>query len=41
MNFNKTTTYAFKVLILMAHNDQEDYTSTYLSEKLKSLKNNK
>ena len=34
MNFNKTTTYAFKVLILMAHNDQEDYTSTYLSEKL-------
>ncbi len=34
MNFNKTTTYAFKVLILMSHNDQLDYTSTYLSEKL-------
>ena len=34
MNFNKTTIYAFKVLILMAHNDQEDYSSTFLSEKL-------
>ncbi len=34
MNFNKTTTYALKVLILMAHNDQADYSSTFLSEKL-------
>lgn len=32
MNFNKTTTYALKVLILMSHNEQEEYNSTNLSE---------
>ena len=34
MNFNKTTTYALKVLIFLATDDQADYSSTYLSEKL-------
>ena len=32
MNFNKTTTYALKVLIFMATDDQADYSSTYLNE---------
>lgn len=35
MNFSKTTTYALRVLIFMANNDQIEITAALLSEKLK------